>query len=442
MPDAWMGGLLQAGMTAATGNQDFTTPILGGRTPKGAIFFGGGSSVDHAFSMGATDGTNEFVVACSAEDNVGRPDTKQWRSTADCFAGIDADGGGGGVPMNFQASFVSFIPNGVRLNFSVAPPSNVFMGCAFWGGADLNIEVGSFAASAAAASTDTLNFGGSIADWSALFGFRTPNMNQGNHGGIAMGVVSRTGGNSTGQCVHYSSEDNPAATTASYGTFDDEFLRICDPLDSANAWSISRTGAADTSITFTKDENAFTGSHLFDYVCIDSPFQVKANVVDGPTSTSNPWDITDVGFKTEMLVGFGSAHIAADRGTTQTSNGTTQSAFRWSDLGRFDEGNNRAADDADADPTNTGGGAGGGMASVSAGVSGTSYDIGGSASNSHTRKFTTTGWHVDASEILFVNSSAGACLYCAFQGGGSDDELVHLHAGSNAIMQQGPLARM
>jgi len=446
MPDAWFSGYLQTGMTAGTGDKDFVAPHLGGRIPTACLMTSGSSSPGLAHAVGATDGTNEFVIGCSAEDNQNRPDTKQYRNTAACIAQIDHDAGGGGVTLNFLASFVTFIPGGVRLNFSIAvtvvSQSIVFQ---FFGGDDLGIEVGNFTASATATNTDTLTFGGAISSWSALMAFRTPNMNTGNHGGFCNGVVSRSGGNSTGQCIHYSSEDNPGAAVCTYGTFDDEFLRIVDPQDTANAWAISRTGAADTSITLTKNENDFTGSHLFDYVAIDSPFQVKANMIETLSSVGD-WDVTDVGFKPEGLFGFGSAHTSAQRNTTQSgSTGTNIGICMWQDIGEFNEGYTLGNDDDTADPTETGAGESGGMIECKREASGlfsSRFRVGGLAADTHTRRFTPTGWHVDSAEI-FAAEEAVTFAYCAFQGSGNDDELVHLHApAANPVIYQGPMPRM
>lgn len=444
MPDAWVTNLLDVGMPAGTGDKDFVDSKLAGRTPTAMITSTGASSPGLAMSIGACDGTNEFLIACSAEDNVNRPDTKQYRNTAACFGQIDHDAGGGGVTLNMLASFVTFIPNGVRLNFSIADSVvSQWIHILFFGGDDMGIEVGNFAASAAAASTDTLNFGGAISSWSALMAFRTPNMNTGNDGGFAQGVVSRSGGNSTGQCIHYSSQDNTPAAVCSYGTFDDEFLRIVDH-SSSDAWAISRTGAADTSITFTKNENDFTASHLFDYIAIDSPFQVKANMITTPTSVAD-WDVTDVGFKAEGLFGFGSAHLVADRNTTQTGTvGTNLGVCFWSDLGHFDESHTLGNDDDTADPAATSDGNSGGMIECKQGAEilfSSKFRVGGLGNDFHTRKFTPTGWHVDESEI-FAARDGGSFAYCAFQGSGNDHDLVGNLGEQVRRRRRNPLLRM
>ena len=445
--DAWFGGIIAVIPFNQTGLQDIVNVRLRdlGKTPKAYIASNGEGAASLAMCM--SDGTNHRVLGCSAEDNQGRPDTKQLRLTTDCFGLIDPNGGGGGVPLEWLASFDSFIPGGVRVDISDAAIGTV-LSMIFFGGDDLGVEVGTFTASAAASGTDVLTFGGAISSWSGLIGVRTPNNNTGNDAGMSIGLLSRNGSNSTGQCVHYSSEDNTPATEASYGTFDTEFLRICDPTNSADAWSISRTGASDTSVTFTKDENDFTGSHQFDFIAIDSPLGCIADLIDLPITDASAWEVTGVGFKTEAALFLPSANTIAERNATQTAVGasTALSTFWWSGYPIMLEGGNKYQDEADADPSNTftsedGGNLNAGRSNPS-GSEATTINLGG-VEGTHTRKFTSDGWIFEASEFFAAPATPARSMpYIAFEGSGAEEDYLLPTAEQVRRRRRNPLLRM
>ena len=83
---AIVSAVTRAALRTTTGTQDFT--VTGFGTPKCAIFFVTSAVTDATeaaglnWSMGATDGTNQWTVCCRADDNNATADTDR-RAAAD-----------------------------------------------------------------------------------------------------------------------------------------------------------------------------------------------------------------------------------------------------------------------------------------------------------------------------------------------------------------------
>ncbi len=426
-------------IAGSTGNQDITTTKLGGRTPKLVLFLmRRTTSGSFSIGLGATDGTTQFACCFCAEDNASSADTKQTLETNACFFLIDPDAGG--QQIDAEASVVSMITDGVRINVSTAVGgAGELCPVFFFAGDDLEIEIGQFTADAAAASTNTLNFGGGINQWDALIGVRTGDSagNISNNHSFCMGFLSRLGGDSTGVCLHMASDDGAAAAVCTSGQFDTEFLRVIDPVGT-NAWSISRTGASDTSITFTKDENDYTASDVFSYVAIGmAGLGATAEMLDTPTSAAVDWDVTSVGLKPQAVFAVGGGITAANKNTTQSTqgNGTGYCGAFWDEVSGSINGSNILGTEQDeADPMNV------------------HQGIGFNPMNAHTdsfspvfsladgppSEFNSVGWTFDASDVTTANATARNFMYLAF---GEPDPLLLFREDALKFVSQ-PLFRM
>ncbi len=125
--------VVQQAARTSTGTQDFTSTGFG--TPVAAICSAttgtaNGTKVDHAIiGFGATDGTRQWSVSGRSQDNVATDATAHKANTADLLHMVDT---GGTTFIRFQ--FSSWITDGLRINYSVAPAAAVLVNCTLIGG--------------------------------------------------------------------------------------------------------------------------------------------------------------------------------------------------------------------------------------------------------------------------------------------------------------------
>lgn len=131
-----------------TGNVDIVTTELGGRTPKAALFFCGShepasdatSTPQGSIGYGLTDGTNHrsmFALNANGQTTQG---LYAGQENASCILGS----AGGGQNADIRATFVSWLENGVRVNFTrVNTLTRRRITAVFFAGADLQAKVDS-----------------------------------------------------------------------------------------------------------------------------------------------------------------------------------------------------------------------------------------------------------------------------------------------------------
>lgn len=108
--------------STSTGTQDITLPGMG--TPVGAILFltrntSADSLTDQmVLSVGATDGTRQRCATTFSEHNQGTSDTYREMKTTQVAMILDGTGA-----IDGEASFDSFITDGIRINWGNAPAS-------------------------------------------------------------------------------------------------------------------------------------------------------------------------------------------------------------------------------------------------------------------------------------------------------------------------------
>lgn len=131
-----------------TGNQDITTTDLGGLTPVLARFIltfatADGTAANGAvWSKGAADGTRQWAVSFDNEHNQATIDVSSSVSTTACVRLLD----GTGTPtQDANAAFVSFITNGVRINWTDAPSAAFLLTVIFYAGTDVSAYVNAVA---------------------------------------------------------------------------------------------------------------------------------------------------------------------------------------------------------------------------------------------------------------------------------------------------------
>jgi hypothetical protein len=132
-------------LRAGTGKQQFVVPGFG--TPKAARFVLSSTLEDGVvrdgvyFSVGATDGVNQYVVASVAAHNAGTTNTKSRAATDEVVMIIDANGS-----IIVEANFDAWVTDGVSINITAHPGGGqYYVTVVLFGGDDLTAKVGTTA---------------------------------------------------------------------------------------------------------------------------------------------------------------------------------------------------------------------------------------------------------------------------------------------------------
>ena len=282
----------------STGNQDITTPDLGGRTPKAVLFYVVGATGDGEFNhahicIGAASGASERWCA-AANSESGSADTDNARTfDSDEVIRVNNVGSTG---VNGEADFVSFITNGVRINWGNALNTAYQIVAVFFAGDDVEeAHAGVFDLT----DGEVITAPGFTAN--LIFAIAT-NQTAGNAGSdFNIGHGWQDGQSSPDAAAQCLGEENG---------------------ESSGSPSMRATGN-DTSILAINESNGtidhdgffdtFTASG-FTYRAVDDDdsdqagylalriagASVKVGLIDSPTSTGN-WSVTGVGFKPQAV---------------------------------------------------------------------------------------------------------------------------------------------
>jgi hypothetical protein len=134
--------IITAAANTATGTQDFTKAGFG--TPKAAIFLAtrgitDATIADHqVHSHGACDGVNAFVVGGRSRHSQGNSDTDR-RGATDAVIMLLNEGD---TNVDGEASFDSWITDGVRIDWTNAPAGAYLVTVILFGGDDLSAKCG------------------------------------------------------------------------------------------------------------------------------------------------------------------------------------------------------------------------------------------------------------------------------------------------------------
>jgi hypothetical protein len=134
-------------LSDAAGNQDITTPLLNGVTPKAAIvwLYGMESFTDDnvgeaLFSLGISDGTNTYAFGMRSWNDL-YPYFDQTRSQV-IGEIICIDSGMEASPHIDAKATVTFITDGMRLNFNNAPGGTYVGVVQFFAGSEVSVDCG------------------------------------------------------------------------------------------------------------------------------------------------------------------------------------------------------------------------------------------------------------------------------------------------------------
>ena len=292
--------------STSTGNVDYTTTALEGATPDAAIIYTIGATTndvarDNAmFNVAFLDGTNERIAGGFDEHNANPTVTrKMQRSDGVVVAATDA------TSRFDSATFVSFIENGIRLNWTnaAAAGSENYFVVVFLEGPDLaEVEVGTITPGATNGSTASITSMSGEPDL-VLFTSTSSGASDQDAGTelqFSFGAAVNDG-NETQRATLYHSEDNQP-TVGGDGTCRVETDAVCGQLSPALGWTGELTSFNSDGFTLTT-RNGSTGGDIAYYMAFRFAGNTKAWVDDyQPQTTTGDQVITGVGFKPALLI--------------------------------------------------------------------------------------------------------------------------------------------
>jgi hypothetical protein len=303
---AW-GRVTQVACNTSTGNQDITINGIG--TPKAAMFYltpaiAQNTAVDHArLSVGATDGTNSRVIHGRTRTGVTTSDTRRrGRTAAVCqmYAGT-------ATTIEAEASFSQWITDGVRINWSTAPPAGWLLTVVLFGGSDVSAYVGDFATSGTNGGTNDVTAPGFKPSMVFSFGNGTGlNNSDQTHHPLNLGVAVRGAADSITQrgaswATLHSSTSHPVTAA-----IDNRYFQV--NLNPAGGYSRSAELTLWLSNGFrcTMRQGDTAAALTLAYLALDfgSGVQCWTDTLGMPTATGSQ-SITGPGFEPQMFGALG-----------------------------------------------------------------------------------------------------------------------------------------
>lgn len=291
--------LVQQGARTTTGTQDFTYTGFG--TPKAAMFFVTLATANDTaanaggLGYGFTDGTSSRSVAVSDQDAADPSVTKHKLGATSCITILNNDGTLGG-----EATFSSWITDGVRVNWPTTVPASAFLiTCLLIGGSgvtDAHVNTATVTAGAIGTETNITspNFQPDVVFFIA--GDGNPDTSITNTSVYSFGFATRTG--PTQRALSATSAHNQATTSnAIRSSTTDVFQHVNDTysvdigsFDSQGFSLFVRSGAIGSNLTLY-------------YLAFKLSASLDAKIVsyDSPTSTG-AFSVTGVGFTPQFML--------------------------------------------------------------------------------------------------------------------------------------------
>lgn len=308
--------VVRAAANTSTGNQDFTGS-LGGDTPNAALFIISRAVTDataaaHAIlGIGAATATTErwATVAPNSEDGVGSTDDAKRIVTNQCIAisnpGLNSNDG--------VADFVSFIANGVRVNWGNAPASAYLVTVVLFSGLT-NAFAGTYAPGTTVDADVDVTAPGFEPDILAL-GSANAATSSTNSTQLSLGFAVNDGSD-TQQCSNVSEEDGQASGQPT-GYLHASRGAIQTDAGSGNLEWQSQIGTFDASGFTSTLRSSSAGSDIVGYLALEvGALNFWLGGHDTPTSTGSQAS-TAPGFTPQLLLGV-MTHLTAT-GTTTAS---------------------------------------------------------------------------------------------------------------------------
>jgi hypothetical protein len=298
----------------STGEQAITVSA-GGLTPKAALFFLVGATVDGTaaadavFSRGAATGpTNRWVAGMYSKDAVTTSETQAWMYHDSCVKAYD----GAATPnLLCEADFVSFGVNTVTINWSTAPASAWFLTVVTFSGSDV---------SAHANYKDVLNTVDleiNVTDpgfepdiiFVGNGTFNSPGL--GTHGDVGYGIVHNDGaGTVTQRAFHTWEQDTRTTMRVSGANRDDSGVVTLATTLFDNWIEFSNFDSSGFSMT-ARDDGGNNREHQYLAISFGGSAQAAVGSYTTPTSSGSDSE-TGVGFKPQFLLTLNTFHEAVN----------------------------------------------------------------------------------------------------------------------------------
>lgn len=273
-------------LTPTSLDSAFDITISGfGNTPVAAIFLTSNASANDTlttqaiFGAGFTDGTAERAWTGQSSNALSTSNTDRGIVTNRCIYAFQ----GGGTTTDYDATFVSFSANTVRVNFTTVNATAKYVTCILIGGSDVTaVDVGSIALGTGTSAIDvtapgfepTLIFTGQV----MLAGVDTTQEQHGQNLGLA---------HNSGNQMGLSFLDENGETT----TVVNESTRTTDiggqVFGGSQTYFVTVSDYDSSGFSVTPSSNAGSDDMFYLAIKLDSSINVKVFSEDGPTATGD-----------------------------------------------------------------------------------------------------------------------------------------------------------
>lgn len=287
----------------ATGNQDITTADLGGLTPKAAFFtvtraVTDGTPANHAIlGFGAATATDEqWACVVRSENAQGTTDAYRRGATDECVMILNTTA----TTVDGEATFVTFITNGIRINWGNAPSAGFFLTVRLYAGTDLSAQALHFAVASTQDATVDVNTIGFEPDvlLTAHINYSLDDTPQ-TQALLSHGIVTNT--SPIVQLAWGIRYKYGQATSASLAHFYDHYGATVVNYSSGAALLGYEFGTFDAQGVSCTTR---LGTGVGDIACLALAFggavSFKAGIIDSPTANGNQ-SITDPAFKPQYV---------------------------------------------------------------------------------------------------------------------------------------------
>lgn len=310
--------VVQSAAPTSSGTQDFTFAGFG--TPKAAILIINNASVsgvdisDAVIGIGLTDGVRQFATCGISQNGVGTANTFSHITNSGCILLLESSAGG----IDGEASFDSWITDGLRINWSDAPISGVLVTAVLINGTDLSAYVGDFTSAAAT---------GNSVDITA------PNFQPDQLIILSAGPISTYNNSISDMHVSIGFVDNGGSIVqCSANEFSNDAATLGDTRDNISSiYGASTVIGSDIEISgfdaqgFSAFTRTVAGGFKYPYLALAYSGAVShwVGIINSPIATGNQ-SVTTPGFKPQFVMHCPNAvaTIDGDRTTDSTGAGT------------------------------------------------------------------------------------------------------------------------
>jgi len=347
-------GFVQTALNTSTGTQSLSDSEMT-VTPKLAIMWltegsvAGTDVADAAIGYGATDGTNQWAMSVTSQDNQASTTSTRILDATSCIALLD---GGATSTKLVNATFDSFGTGSVTIDHQVAPAAGYLINVVLIGGADFDVLVGYIDPT----DTDdgTTDITTTFQPEAGLFGYveRDDNTSGAGHIRFSLGFFSYVSSTITQRVIAQRESTGGGAGQPSMARRTD---RIASYLTTSGT-EVSGFEVTDVTSTTVEITTHTSGAASRDlpYIIFNTDGQgVWVGDIDSPTSTGDD-STTGMGFKPAAFLPVISTLYTSNVDANDSTAGGFSIGAAVTDMGDTDlEGASRFTIEDAADPTNT-----------------------------------------------------------------------------------------